>query len=295
MPNLYDVLKCPADDGDLRLASADERVCAFCGRRYAVQDGIVRLLRAKEGGQPDDEPVNFLGKTGDTGHLGAAAATTLLLGKLNLRSGDTILELGCGTGGTTLQLARQTQANIVAVDFQFSFLERAAARLAEAGVRDRVLLVEADAHNFPFLDACFDTVLIESVLVFCRASKVVRRVFAGLKPGGCLAVNEVTIVNPNAIALARILSEQFNLAELTVCDEAGWKTLFEEAGFEGVHSQMQPVSFFSLLLNPFTRGILRVLPSDTLDSFAYGLYTARKPDSYSNLTESDLQRRRKNS
>jgi SAM-dependent methyltransferase len=293
MPNLYSVLKCPADAGDLHLASADELVCASCSRHYAVQNGVVRLLRAKEDNPADAEPVSFLGKTGDTGHLGAQGATAALLDKLDLRAAANLLELGCGTGGTTIALAQQTQANIIAVDFQFSFLERAAARLAEAGLRDRVLLVEADAHAFPFRDACFDAVLVESVLVFCRAAEVVQRVFRGLEPGGALAANEVTIFNQNAIALSSVLSEKFNLAELTICDEAGWKTLFEGAGFEGVQAQMRPVNVFSLLLNPFTRGILKALPPGTLDSFGYGLYTARKPDSYSNLTQVDLQKGRR--
>jgi phosphoethanolamine N-methyltransferase len=279
----YNILKCPADAGGLRLERAAELVCESCGRRYAIQEGIVRLLRAKEDPQSDVEQTNFLGKTDNTGHLGAHGATEALLSGLDMQGG-TLLELGCGTGGTTLRLAGHEQINIIAADAQFAFLQRAAQRLEAAGMRERVLLVEADAHAFPFLDAQFDAVLIESVLVFCRAAEVIAGVFASLKPGGCIAVNEVTILNQSGLSLSRVISEKFNLAHLTVCDEGEWKTLFQEAGFEDIQCQVHPVNFFSLLMNPFTRGILNSLPLDSLDSIGYGLYTARKPNSYSNLT-----------
>jgi uncharacterized protein YbaR (Trm112 family) len=41
--DLLEILACPACKSNLRV-EADELVCAACGRRYAVRDGIPILL-----------------------------------------------------------------------------------------------------------------------------------------------------------------------------------------------------------------------------------------------------------
>ena len=54
-PELAEILVCPACRGDLSEDEPAQRlICADCGRRYPVRDGIpVMLIEEAEGG-PDD-------------------------------------------------------------------------------------------------------------------------------------------------------------------------------------------------------------------------------------------------
>lgn len=64
-----------------------------------------------------------------------------------VRAGGPVLELGCGTGRVLLPLA-QAGARITGLDISQAMLARARAKVAAAGVSDRVSLIEADFRDF---------------------------------------------------------------------------------------------------------------------------------------------------
>jgi len=68
---------------------------------------------------------------------------------LELNADDTVLDLGCGKGLTSLVIAKETGAKVIADDLWIS-AEENAARFAEWGIRDRVTPVHADANELPF-------------------------------------------------------------------------------------------------------------------------------------------------
>jgi demethylmenaquinone methyltransferase/2-methoxy-6-polyprenyl-1,4-benzoquinol methylase len=70
-----------------------------------------------------------------------------------------VLDLGCGTGDLTVNLARLAQKNveIVGLDYSLPMLERAINKAVRAGVSDRVEFIQGDASRLPFLDGYFDT------------------------------------------------------------------------------------------------------------------------------------------
>jgi ubiquinone/menaquinone biosynthesis C-methylase UbiE len=73
-----------------------------------------------------------------------------------------VLDLGCGTGTLTVELARRAAAvRVVGVDGDREVLTRARAK---AGPRTDIEFVEAMAQSLPFQDATFDRVV--SSLVF---------------------------------------------------------------------------------------------------------------------------------
>ncbi len=74
---------------------------------------------------------------------------------LDLRPGMRILDLGTGKGATSVFLAREYGARVVAADWWIA-PEEAAAVFAEAGVGDRVEAVRAEAHALPFEDESID-------------------------------------------------------------------------------------------------------------------------------------------
>ena len=75
---------------------------------------------------------------------------------------NNILEIGCGTGLMTTELAKDTAIkNLVATDLSIKFLNTAKSRVSEAS--KNVYFVACDANNLPFLSE-FDCVMGHSIL-----------------------------------------------------------------------------------------------------------------------------------
>jgi ubiquinone/menaquinone biosynthesis C-methylase UbiE len=112
---------------------------------------------------------------------------------LELKPGDRVLDLACGTGLNFPHLRELVgeYGQVVGVDLTPAMLEIARKMIAEK-VWKNVDVREADAANLPFLDASFDKVIITFALTiipeYVRAIEEVKRV---LVPGGRFVVLEM--------------------------------------------------------------------------------------------------------
>jgi len=122
----------------------------------------------------------------------AGTLAELLHAGTNYPAGSRVLEVGCGTGGQTVQLlARSPTAHLVSVDVSASSLDHARERVAvELPGRD-VQWLQADLFDLPFADAAFDHLFICFVLEHlvdpAAALRSLRRL---LRPGGTITVIE---------------------------------------------------------------------------------------------------------
>lgn len=113
----------------------------------------------------------------------------------DVRSGDAVLDLGCGTGDLALAAWRRAapRGRVTGVDFSAAML--AEARIKAAGCPpDRVTFVEGSADRLPFAEGAFDRVVSAFVL---RSLAGIRTVVAGevarvLRPGGTACLLELT-------------------------------------------------------------------------------------------------------
>jgi SAM-dependent methyltransferase len=117
-----------------------------------------------------------------------AKSNAAALAALNLRHGESVIELGCGPGHALramLQNLKLKQA--IGVDWSPVMLAQAARRNQDALEAGRLELVEADLESLPFDDACVDAMLAVNVVYFMTAASVAeaRRV---LRPGGRLVL-----------------------------------------------------------------------------------------------------------
>ena len=105
------------------------------------------------------------------------------------RPGETILDIGSGSGALDRMVARLWPENpLTAVDVN-PFLQREAAALAaEEGLGDAIAFRPGSAEALPFPDASFDCVFTVTVLEECDADQAMREAWRVLRPGGRLGV-----------------------------------------------------------------------------------------------------------
>ena len=112
----------------------------------------------------------------------------LLLARLGLAGGESVLEIGCGTGALTLPLAAAVgaQGRVVAVDISEPMLGAARQKVGERGLRN-VTLQLGDAQVFGFEPAAFDLATSRmGVMFFADPAAAFRNIGTALKPTGRL-------------------------------------------------------------------------------------------------------------
>jgi ubiquinone/menaquinone biosynthesis C-methylase UbiE len=113
-------------------------------------------------------------------------STVLLLARLGLTGGETVLEIGCGTGALTAPIAEAIgeHGRLVAVDISEPMLGAARQRIAERELRN-VTLLHGDAQVFGFEPAAFDLATSRmGIMFFADPVAAFRNIGGALKPGG---------------------------------------------------------------------------------------------------------------
>jgi SAM-dependent methyltransferase len=114
----------------------------------------------------------------------------LLLAAAQARPGERVLDVGCGTGVTTLPyaLAVGSAGRVTGVDISQPMLDAARKRIDEAGIENvTLMLADAQVHTFP--PASVDLLTSRmGVMFFNDPVAAFRNLFGALKRGGRLAM-----------------------------------------------------------------------------------------------------------
>ena len=115
-----------------------------------------------------------------------------LIAELAVAPGETVLEIGCGTGRNLIRAARRyPQARLYGIDISEAMLQVARANIAKAGLAGQISLTRADATTFAPADlfslAAFDRVFISyAVSMIPSWQAALAAAFAAVAPGGRL-------------------------------------------------------------------------------------------------------------
>ena len=101
-------------------------------------------------------------------------------------------DIGCGTGASTLLLAANLNATIMAVDLFQDFLDVLNAAARERGLADKITPFVASMEELPFEENSLDVIWAEGAIYNMGFAKGVAYFKRFLKPGGILAVSEIT-------------------------------------------------------------------------------------------------------
>jgi SAM-dependent methyltransferase len=109
----------------------------------------------------------------------------------------TILDVGCGPGMQTLDLADLTEGRIMAVDNHQPFLNRLRAAVNNGGLADRIAVMNGDMFALDFEPGTFDVIWAEGSIYIMGFEKGLCAWKPLLKNPGFLAATESTWLKPN--------------------------------------------------------------------------------------------------
>ena len=122
-----------------------------------------------------------------TGYLSVVRS---LIEAVHLQPGETILDVGCGSGVLDRWLARHTGGahRIVAVDIHRTLLREAAALVRKDGLEHLIAFREGNAEALPFPDNSFEVTMSATVMELLDADRMLREMIRVTKPGGRVAI-----------------------------------------------------------------------------------------------------------
>lgn len=173
-----------------------------------------------------------------------------LLRAAAVRSGDRVLDIGCGTGRLTLDLARMAPAgSVLGVDLSAKMLAHARTVAEREGLTN-ITFEQADAQVHPFPESTFDVAVSSfGVMFFADPVAAFANIRRSLRPGGRVAFlawreiadNEWISAIRDALAMGRDLPMPadgapgpFGLAHRHHTDGILAAAGFEDIGFEKV-------------------------------------------------------------
>lgn len=158
--------------------------------------------------------------------------------------GETILEVGCGTGHCLVELARAVGAHGKAfgVDISENMLDETRKRLTHEQLLDRVELICCDAAKLPFADATLDAVFTSFTLELFdtpELPQVLSEWQRVLKPGGRLVVIAISKEAPSGGVLKALEWMQRHFPNLIDCRPIYVRRALEAAGFSIEGARME--------------------------------------------------------
>jgi len=120
-----------------------------------------------------------------------------MIDRLRVDAGHTVVDVGCGVGGPTCDIAATTGARVIGVSNSEPGLANARAWAAERGVGDRVRFDAGDALKLPVADGSADAVFsCEAVHNVVDRPALARELARVLKPGGRMVVGDLFLLRP---------------------------------------------------------------------------------------------------
>lgn len=177
-----------------------------------------------EGMETDPALLPYLGRLLEgVDVLGTPPAwVTEILRAGGLAQGARVLDLGCGKGAVTLEVAASFGARVVGVDGLADFIDAARAKAAELGLADRCRFEVGDLREWPADPDAFDAVLFTGIGdLLWGYEETIARLRRHVRPGGLVVFEDSYRVDGGRDEIVRALTSHGDelLAERALADD----------------------------------------------------------------------------
>jgi ubiquinone/menaquinone biosynthesis C-methylase UbiE len=131
-----------------------------------------------------------------------------------------ILDVGCGSGVSTMELAKLCDCRIVAMDIDEHALDRLDAKIKKAGLSHRMRTLKRSMLDMDFPEQSFDIIWSEGSIYVVGFEKGLREWSRFLKPKGFLMVHDETGTIDEKLKL--IASCGYDLIDYFILDQDVW-------------------------------------------------------------------------
>ena len=108
-----------------------------------------------------------------------------------------ILDIGCGNGEPTLELARLSNGNIIGIDIDQRALDQLEKKVIEQNLSDRIKIVNMSMFNLDFPSETFDIIWSEGAIFQIGFEKGLKEWRRFIKPDGFLVIHEMCWLEPD--------------------------------------------------------------------------------------------------
>ncbi len=166
----------------------------------------------------------------------------MALERLNIIRGETVLEIGFGTGHCLKQMAESVGENgkVYGIDISSGMLEVSKQRLEETGLLDRVELYCGDALEMPYEDNKFDAVFMSFALELFdtpEIPEILGKIKRVSKPNGRLGVVSMSKEDGDSILLRLYEWTHKKIPQYVDCRPIYVEQSIKDAGFEIEHKE----------------------------------------------------------
>ncbi|MDF1727029.1 MAG: methyltransferase domain-containing protein [Sulfitobacter sp.] len=185
----------------------------------------------------DDRHIAFLEELWGEGYLspGGPQEVARVIEGLPVREAR-MLDIGCGSGAIAVALVQEHGAgHVTGIDVETPVCAASRRRVAQAGLSDRIEIVEVTPGPLPFDAESFDIVFSkDSIIHIPDKEALAADVFRILRPGGWFAASDWLIAHddsPSPEMEAYIAQEDLDFA---MASPARYEAALKAAGFEDI-------------------------------------------------------------
>ena len=207
-----------------------------------------------------------------------------------------VADIGCGTGASTIQLARSLNAKITAIDFLPDFIEVLKGNAENEGLINKINPLVCSMENLQFDDEEYDVIWSEGAIYNIGFEKGINDWRRFLKPGGLLVVSEITWTTSDRPSEIQkyweaeypeidTASSKINILERSGYSPVAYFVLPERCWLENYYRPMQNSFAEFLARHSYSEKAQTIVEAENKEIalyekyreyYSYGVYVARK-------------------
>ena len=176
-----------------------------------------------------------------------------------------ILDIGCGSGVSTLELARLSRGKVIGIDIDQPALDKFTRRIEETGLTDRIEAINCSMFDMDFPDESFDIIWAEGSINAIGFERGLREWKHLLKPDGSMVIHD----------------EQGNVSEkleqISSCgyELLGYFTLSKEIWWTEYFAPLEKLVNETLTKYPYDQSVLEEIQQAQVELDMYKKYPER--------------------